>query len=148
MEREKDDEQGFRVVDRRRFDSSGDVRAGGYVAEEPPSVARTEKKAERQTATKSAPPPSKSALDEDSTPATIDFSSFVVSLATQALIMLGEVPSPDSQQMMFNKEAARETIDIIALLEEKTRGNLTADETKLIGDVLASLRLAYVRKAK
>jgi len=75
----------------------------------------------------------------------VDFSTFIVSLASNVMVHLGvdaedEVANP-------NLELAQQTIDILALLEEKTRGNLTEDEDKLLKGVLYQVRMAYVSKA-
>jgi hypothetical protein len=79
----------------------------------------------------------------------MDFASFMVGLATQAMMLLGEIPEPQSGQMLPpNLPAARQTIDIISMLQEKTTGNLSPDESKLIQDVLTSLRIEFVKKAK
>lgn len=78
----------------------------------------------------------------------VDFSSFVISLATQAMMLLGEIENPETKERAVNTEAARQTIDILGMLEDKTRNNLSADEQKLLGDVLASLRMAFVSKVK
>jgi len=79
----------------------------------------------------------------------MDFSSFVVGLGTQAMMLLGEIPDPQSGQVLaLNLPAARQTIDIISLLQEKTAGNLTEDESKLLQDVLTSLRIGFVKRAK
>ena len=50
--------------------------------------------------------------------------------------------------MAVNLDAAKQLIDILGVLEEKTKGNLSAEEEKLLGDILASVRMAYVGKAK
>jgi hypothetical protein len=76
----------------------------------------------------------------------IDFSSFVVSLATQTLVMLGEMPHPETRLTVTNLDAAKQTIDIIALIKEKTKGNLSKQEENLIQEILTSLRLAFVNK--
>jgi hypothetical protein len=78
----------------------------------------------------------------------IDFSSFVFSLSTSALLHLGEVPDPVTRKIEKNLPLAKQTIDILGMLEEKTRGNLTADEAKLLENLLADLRWRYVREAK
>lgn len=75
----------------------------------------------------------------------VDFSSFVLSLATSALYHLGLVPDPETgKHPERDLPLARQTIDTLALLEEKTRGNLSEDELKLLSSVLAELRLRYV----
>ena len=95
----------------------------------------------------SAASPSQENEASDSGP--MDFASFTVGLATQAMMLLGEIPEPQSGKLMpTNLAGARQTIDIISLLQEKTKGNLTSDEDKLIQDVLTSLRIEFVKKAK
>jgi hypothetical protein len=78
----------------------------------------------------------------------MDFSSFVFSLSTSALLHLGEVPDPLTQKIEKNLPLAKQTIDILGMLQEKTHGNLTADEEKLLENFLADLRWRYVREAK
>lgn len=76
---------------------------------------------------------------------TLDFSGFLISLGTSALINLGEMPDPDTRQLHQDLEAARNTIDILGLLEEKTRNNLSDDESALLQKLLFDLRIAYAR---
>ena len=78
----------------------------------------------------------------------IDFSSFIFSLSTSALLHLGEVPDPVTQQKEKNLLLAKQTIDILGILREKTKGNLTADEEKVMDHLLADLRLRFVRESK
>jgi hypothetical protein len=75
----------------------------------------------------------------------LDFSGFLISLGTSALINLGEMPDPDTHQLHQDLEAARNTIDILGLLEEKTRNNLSDDEGALLQKLLFDLRIAYAR---
>ncbi len=77
-------------------------------------------------------------------PSTIEFSTFVLGLASTALINLGEAPHPESGQTHLDLELARQSLDLLSLLHEKTRGNLTTDEQKLFENVLADLRLRFV----
>ncbi len=78
----------------------------------------------------------------------VDFITFVLSLSSSVLMHLGEVPEPDSGQKKVNLDMARHTIDVLAMLEEKTRGNLTAQEEQLLKDVLFEVRMKFVQKAK
>jgi hypothetical protein len=78
--------------------------------------------------------------------APVDFVSLIISLATQALIHLGDIPDPESHLSTTQLPLARQTIDLISLLEEKTRGNLTPDEQRVLGQVLADLRMRYVQR--
>lgn len=75
---------------------------------------------------------------------TVNFSSFVLSLSTSALMSLGEVENPMTKERERSLPAAKQTIDIIGLLEEKTKGNLDENEGALIKNVLHELRLRYV----
>jgi len=78
----------------------------------------------------------------------IDFSSFIFSLSTSALLHLGEIPDPVTQKRSQDLPLAKQTIDIMGMLREKTRGNLTPDEEKLIENLLTELRWRYVREVK
>ena len=78
----------------------------------------------------------------------IDFTHFLLSLSTSALIQLGEVPDPVSKQSAKQLPLAKQTIDIIGMLQEKTKGNLTPDEEKLIEYILYDLRIRFVKATK
>lgn len=153
-ERDGEDNSPFKVVDRRRFDSVGDARTDVAPRDSEFSSAPSAKPA-------AAPEPKAPVLKAEAAPAadprseqhgedygTVDFSSFIVSLATQAMVMLGEMPDPHSRQLSINLSAARQTIDILGMLEAKTAGNLIPEEARLISEVLASLRLAFVEKSR
>jgi len=73
-----------------------------------------------------------------------DFATFVVTLATSALLYLGEIPDPDSNQTSVNLPMARQTIDILSMLKKKTEGNLTREEADLLGRFLYDVRMKYV----
>jgi hypothetical protein len=74
----------------------------------------------------------------------IDFSAFMLSLASSALVHLGELEHPEHDSARENLALAKQTLDILGILQDKTRGNLTADETKLLEQLLYELRLKYV----
>ena len=78
----------------------------------------------------------------------IDFATFVLSLSHSALMHLGEAPNPETGGVEKSLPLARQTIDLIAMLEEKTKGNLTGDEERLIGQILFDLRMRYVELTK
>jgi len=75
----------------------------------------------------------------------VSFSSFVVSLASSAMVNLGEVPDPTSKLRSENLAIARQTIDLLGILEEKTKGNLDDEEAKLLETILYDLRLRFVK---
>ncbi len=74
----------------------------------------------------------------------IDFSSFILSLYSSGLVQLGKVEDPSTGKKSVNLELARHTIDMIAMLEEKTKGNLNEEEQNLIKALLSEIRLAFV----
>ena len=78
----------------------------------------------------------------------IDFSTFVLSLSTSALMHLGAMPAPEGVTQEVSLALAKQTIDILAMLEQKTRGNLTGEEERLLHEVLVDLRLRYVHAEK
>jgi Domain of unknown function (DUF1844) len=143
--------KGFQVRDRRRFTETGDVR-------EDPDAERGEPEApappvgERPPA---APPPAAEqprvvvgAADRGEGPAEITLATFLMSLSTQALMCLGEIPNPLTGNPEPDLAAVRELIDIIAMLQEKTRGNLDAHETRLFENILFDLRMRFVEKSR
>lgn len=76
----------------------------------------------------------------------ISFTQFVISLATSAAIHFGDAAEPGGQKLTEpNLEGARQMIEILALLEEKTKGNLTAEERQVLDQVLYELRLRFVQ---
>jgi hypothetical protein len=85
--------------------------------------------------------------EEDSAPPGIDFNTFILSLSTSALMHLGKLPGGEDDSIV-NLAHAKQTIECIALLEEKTRGNLTGEEERLVTEVLYDLRLRFVAAKK
>lgn len=77
-------------------------------------------------------------------PSPVDFSTHVLSLASSALIALGKMPAPDGVEQPLDLETARHLIDVLAMLETKTKGNLDEAEQKLLGSLIYDLRVAYV----
>ena len=76
----------------------------------------------------------------------ISFTAFVISLASSAAIHFGDIPDPESDERPAepNLEGAQQMIEILSLLEEKTRGNLTAEERQVLEQVLYELRMRYL----
>ncbi|WP_458400844.1 DUF1844 domain-containing protein [Mailhella sp.] len=74
----------------------------------------------------------------------VTFSTFVLSLASSALVHLGEVPNPETGSTSRNDDLARNAIDLLSMLDDKTRNGLTPDESKLMRDVLYELRMKFV----
>jgi uncharacterized protein DUF1844 len=142
MTDESEQPKGFQVKDRRRFTETGEVRNDAE-RDEPvaPSAAPAPPAgAERREASQPE------ALDHEA--AEISLSTFLMSLSTQALMCLGEIPNPVTGKPEADLVAVRELIDIIAMLQEKTRGNLDAAEARLFEKVLFDLRMRFVEKAR
>lgn len=78
----------------------------------------------------------------------IDFGMFVMSLASSVLVHLGEIEHPESRERQANLPLAKQTIDILGMLREKTRGNLTQEESQLLDNLLYDLRMKYVDAKK
>jgi hypothetical protein len=76
----------------------------------------------------------------------ITFSTFILSLSSSALLHLGEIPEPSTGAKNEDIPLAKQTIDILGMLEEKTKGNLTADEKNLLNNILYDLRMRYIQK--
>lgn len=123
---DSEEKKTINVVDRRRFDASGAERSETPGADAQPGF------------TMEAGP------DKEE----VAFGSFIMSLATQVLVQMGEMPVPNGMQIPVDLEAARQTIDIIAMLQRRTRGNLSNEEARFLEDLLHSLRSSYVLKAK
>ena len=127
---------GFTVTDRRSFSEAGD----------PPP----EPDDDEDTTIRTAPavdPAAPAAGGAPHLPA-VDFHTFVLSLGSSALLHLGEIEHPDVGAPQKDLPLAKHTIDILVMLEEKTKGNLTPAEEKLIGSLLYDLRLRYVEAQK
>ena len=122
---------GFTVTDRRSFAESGEPRPQGEPA----------------AATAAGEPAAAATPGTPNLPA-VDFHTFVLSLGSSALLHLGELEHPDVGAPQKDLPLAKHTIDILVMLEEKTKGNLTPAEEKLISSLLYDLRLRFVEAQK
>lgn len=103
----------------------------------------TEKPTQTQNVAGTEPTTEKSGTDEPLPE--IDFATFVLSLSSSALYHLGELKHPETGQTEIDLTLAKQTIDILGLLEQKTKGNLSRDEEKMLGHLLNDLRIKYVQ---
>ncbi|MEY4700376.1 MAG: hypothetical protein RL326_563 [Pseudomonadota bacterium] len=122
----------FTVVDKRRFDTSGQPK------EDNEASTQAHPEAASQFTHRDSP----SASDEEP----VAFNSFIMSLATQALVQMGEMPPPNGMEIPLDMEAARQTIDILAMLQKRTRGNLAPEEVRFLEEVLHSLRVSFINR--
>jgi len=125
------EEQEFKVTDRRGFKEDGESKP---VADEP---AKTEQPAEAASGT---------GKESGEARPSIDFPSYVLSCYTQGLVLLGETPNPYTNKKEEDVEAVRNIIDILSMLEQKTRGNLSSEENQLMESVLYELRMKFMAK--
>lgn len=75
----------------------------------------------------------------------VSFISFILSLNTTALFHLGEIPHPETGQKVLDVELARHAIDTLAMLEQKTKGNLNSEEQELISRMVYELKMRFIR---
>jgi hypothetical protein len=130
--------KGFKVEDRRRFSETGDARETNQADERPAD----------EPARPSGEPVGAQAQHSAEALPEINFSTFIISLSTQALMHLGEIADPMSGKAEMDLPGAKQMIDILSLLQEKTRGNLNPGEQQLVEDILYDLRMRYVDAVK
>jgi hypothetical protein len=140
MANNKDEPSGFRVVDRRPFSSNGTLREPSREAEKPP-----EKTPEPAPV---APVQAEAEPEEYVDESAMGFDMLVSYLSTTAMFQLGLLEGPGGERIPPDLPNARRTIDLLQVLQEKTRGNLTQREAKLLDDLLYDLRLSFVEIEK
>lgn len=134
-----EEEKGFIIKDKRTFSpETGERRA------EEPQEAKEETVAEKESAQQEAEP---AAGEEGQLPA-VNFSTFIFSISSSALLHFGEIQDPTTGEKNKNLPMAKHTIDILAMLEEKTKGNLSPDEEQLFQNILYDLRIRYVKETE
>ena len=121
----------------------------GFVIKDKRFSAKKEEKEEYRSNQegKSEKTPKEEASAQETPLPEIDFTHFILSLSSSALIQLGEIQDPFTQKSTKNLPSAKQTIDLIGMLKEKTKGNLTPEEEKVIDYVLYDLRMRYVKAA-
>ena len=157
---EQEDKRGFKVQDRRRFSSEGETKEGGddkpSESNEPqdikskpgaPGVDSASKPAASDTRAESRHQ-SESSRQSSEPPPELTFAAFLWSLSEQALAALGEVPDPASGNVTRDLTMAQQMIDIIAMLRDKTRGNLDPQEQAMLKEILSGLQMKYVELAR
>jgi hypothetical protein len=150
MPEKKPEEEPIVVVDRRRFTDAGERRPG-VESSAPPAPDPSPAPVARPAASVAAPVENQSARQarqayekQSGGRPKLDFETLVRSLAGSAMLQLGLVEDPVHGRIPPDLEAARDTIDMLGVLEEKTRGNRAPHEEQLLGQLLYELRTAYV----
>jgi len=139
MEAEKK-EKSFVIKDKRIFDESGDVRKETETLTQEKPLETKAEKAQQPPIEESQEPPTEEYLPE------MNFANFVLSLSTTAMYHFGDFPDPVSKKAEKNLIAAKQTIDILGLLQTKTEGNLDENEKSLLDGLLFELRMRYVKE--
>ncbi len=130
--------------DKKEKEKSFVVRDRRFTAQKETSEESKPKKEEE----KREDPPREEARKQEIPLPEINFANFLLSLSTSALIQLGEIPDPLGKESAKELPSAKQTIDLIGMLQEKTKGNLTPEEEKLIEYILYDLRMRYVKATK
>ena len=86
--------------------------------------------------------------EKETEPFKIDFSTFIMSLTSSAFYHLGDMADPTTGKKEVNLPAVQQTIDMLIMLREKTKGNLKEDENKLLEQLIYELQVKYVAKTK
>ena len=133
MSEEEKQGPGFIVKDKRTFDAQGKVKDESGKTEIEEDRGKEKPKEEE----KGSPP-----LPE------VNFSSFLLSLSSSTLLHLGEIADPQSGEKKKDLVLAKQSIDIINLLKDKTKGNLTQEEEKLLEHLLYDLRMRFVKASE
>jgi len=144
MPEEKAESSGFKVVDRRSFTSEGTRVAGQPEKREESQESEMRAPAAPEAAT---PPPEPQPPAEEAEPSE-RFAMLVSYLSTTAMFQLGLLPGPGGEYIPADLTNAGRTIELLEVLQEKTRGNLTRQEAKLLDEVLYELRMTYLEVQK
>ena len=130
-----EEEKGFIIKDKRVLDEEGGLKEEDKGGEVDSKEQETEKRRKEDDARRSSLPE-------------VNFNSLIFSLSSSALLHIGDIADPQSGEKKKDLPMAKYSIDIIAMLKEKTKGNLTDEEQKFLDNILADLRLRYVKAAK
>ena len=138
-------EEAFRVIDRRPFTAEGDIRQDVVDAEE----RKAEREAQIEAARHPAPPtalepPANAQPPADAPKASPAFENLIRMIGSNAAMVLGAYADPRTGQPVIDPEAARELIDMLDVLQEKTKGHLAEEEENLLLDLLGKLKMTYL----
>ena len=136
MKNEKE-EKGFVIKDKRIFDESGEARTEDLKKEATAGDEKLEK---------TSPEKDDQASTHEEYFPEVTFSSFVLSLSTTIMYHLGDFPDPETKKAKKNLAAAKQTIDLLSMIKNKTAGNLDTDEKQLLEGILYELMMRYVKE--
>ena len=134
-------EGGFKVIDRRPFTSEGELRKDAAEMEE--REARIEA-AKQEVAAAAQPKPEAAAAAKEAPKKSLAFENLVRMIGSNAAMVLGAYADPRTGQPVIDPDAARELIDMLDALHEKTAGNLAPEEDNMLLDLLGKLKMTFV----
>jgi hypothetical protein len=137
-------DEGFKVIDRRPFTAEGEIRKE-VVEEQEREAKREEVKAEAKAAEKASADAAKPAADAPKKLAA--FENLIRMIGSNAAMVLGAYADPNTGQPMIDPDA-RELIDMLDALQQKTKGNLAPEENEMLLDLLGKLKLTYLEVSK
>jgi hypothetical protein len=139
-------EESFRVIDRRPFTAEGDIRKDVVEAEERKAEREAQLEAARQPAAPVAQgtPANAQQPPADVPQASVAFENLIRMIGSNAAMVLGAYADPRTGQPVIDPEAARELIDMLDVLQEKTKGHLAPEEENLLIDLLGKLKMTYL----
>jgi hypothetical protein len=161
----EENSSGFKITDRRLFNADGSLRDDVIIEEEKPVPAPPPPPPPKPAPQFSAadltgaavprpptppppspppPPPAYAAQEAAAEPEQTEFTEFLMRIASEAFIYLGMMPHPMTGRPQIDLNAAKEVIDMIVMLQQKTRGNLTPGEARFFEDLLADLKMQFV----
>jgi hypothetical protein len=141
---ENKQEEAFRVIDRRPFTAEGEIRKDVVEAEERKAEREAQIEAARQPAPVPAAESSAVQPDADAPKASPAFENLIRMIGSNAAMVLGAYADPRTGQPVIDPEAARELIDMLDTLHEKTKGNLAPEEDALLMDLLGKLKMTFL----
>ena len=128
--------------------SNDDKKGEGFVIKDSRSSQLSEEEAENQDSQESSNPARTETRQQSQQPFQIDFSTFIMSLTSSAFYHLGDIADPETGKTETNLPAVHQTIDMLTMLREKTKGNLNEEENKLLEQLIYELQMKYVAKTK
>ena len=145
---DNNEEVAFKVADRRKFNPDGSLKEGVTLEPEPEESSSKVDSSESQTTPQSTEPVADLPEEDEEIPGAEDparFVNFLSTLATNAAAALGAMPHPATGKRTLDLDTGKYWLDVLAMLREKTNGNLHKEESRLLDGLLADLRMQYVQ---
>jgi hypothetical protein len=146
---EKNQEESFRVIDRRPFTTEGELRQEFVAEQEREAQQEAKKQTAAAPAAPTAPTPSAPGSEAKTSPAetpkrSAPFESLIRMLGSNGAMVLGGYADPRTGQPVIDPDAARELIDMLDAIQTKTKGNLAPEEDSMLLDLIGKLKMAYL----